>query len=175
MIIQKKKIKHMKIYNLLIATLLLGSMLNAQELVRSTVGVSGSSSTVGSGDRQLIVQQSVGQSSVIGYFTNENISIRQGFIQPPIEILGTANDDNNPIDAVLFPNPFSSSVTVAFNEELKENLQITIYDMLGRVVYETSSRAEAQITIDLGFLSSAQYVLLLTSENRQFKANILKN
>jgi hypothetical protein len=146
----------------------------SQELVRSTVGVSGASSSVQSGDKTYIVQQSVGQSSVIGLFTADNYAIRQGFIQPPIRILSVGSDNSNPIDAVLYPNPFASDVRIVFNESLEGKVDITIYDMLGRVVHSRSMAATKEINLELSFLSSAQYVLLLTSNNREFKANILK-
>ncbi|KAA3615907.1 MAG: T9SS C-terminal target domain-containing protein [Flavobacterium sp.] len=149
--------------------------LNAQELVRSTVGVSGTSSQVKSGDKTYTIQQSVGQSSVIGLYTANSLAVRQGFIQPPIKILSTGSDNDNPIDAVLYPNPFASDIRIVFNETLEGSIEITIYDMLGRTVHTMNTRATKEINVNLSFLASAQYVLLLTSEKRQFKANILKN
>ena len=146
----------------------------SQELVRSTVGVSGTSSTVQSGDKSYVIQQSVGQSSVIGLYSANNYTLRQGFIQPPIRILSVGSDSNNPIDAVLYPNPFESDVRIVFNESLEGSVAITIYDMLGRVVHTRTMNAGKEINLELSFLSSAQYVLLLTSNNREFKANILK-
>ncbi|MCW5518358.1 T9SS type A sorting domain-containing protein [Aureitalea sp. L0-47] len=146
----------------------------SQELVRSTVGVSGASSTVQSGNKTYVVQQSVGQSSVIGLYASDNYALRQGFIQPPIRILSVGSENKNPIDAVIFPNPFASDVRIVFNESLEGKVEITIYDMLGRVVHTRAMAASKEINLELSFLSSAQYVLLLTSNNREFKANILK-
>jgi len=160
---------------LIILLCLLVAGLNAQELVRSTVGVSGTSSQLKSGDKTYTVQQSVGQSSVIGLYTANSLAIRQGFIQPPIKILSTGGDYDDLIDAIIYPNPFTSDIRIVFNETLEGGIDIIIYDMLGRVVHNMNTRAGKEINLDLSFLASAQYVLLLTSEKRQFKANILKN
>lgn len=170
-----RKYRTMKQFIIILAMVLWTGTVSAQEVVRSTVGVSGTTSEVKKGDQQLVVQQSVGQSSVIGFYTSGNQAIRQGFIQPPIEILSVGKTEAPPIDAVVYPNPFASEITVALNEELSQQLEITIYDMLGRVVFEQSKNPDREITIDLSFLSTAQYVLLLSSEEREFKANILKN
>lgn len=164
------------IKNLLIVLMLCCcSGMTAQELLRSTTGVSGSSSELKSANGTYIVQQSVGQASVIGTFSQSGMTIRQGFIQPPIRVLGSPDLEDQLLDAVLFPNPFESIVTVRFGEVLEGTLEIVIYDMLGRLVFEKQKPASSEVTLDLRTLSSAQYVLQITHKERQFKSNILKN
>ncbi|QNJ97294.1 T9SS type A sorting domain-containing protein [Constantimarinum furrinae] len=154
--------------------LTLTSLCVGQEIARSTVGASGSSAAVETINGTYIIQESIGQSSVIGTHYSSEVILRQGFIQPPISIQGILADETN-IDAVVYPNPFTSSVNVAFREELKGGLSIAIYDLLGRLVYSNERNAEREIRIDLDFLSSAQYILLITSGNKQFKATLLKH
>jgi hypothetical protein len=55
-----------------------------KHLVRSTVGVSGSSTDIKIQNTNYVVQQSIGQSSVIGTFAIGDLNVRQGFIQPNV-------------------------------------------------------------------------------------------
>jgi hypothetical protein len=61
---------------------------SSANLVRSTTGVSGSSSTISINNtinnKNYIIQQSIGQASVIGTFNNTEYAIRQGFTQPDV-------------------------------------------------------------------------------------------
>ena len=163
----------MKNLLLLFVLVCVTNFVTGQELVRSTIGASGASSELIDGDKTYVVQQSVGQSSVIGTFQNGRYGMRQGFIQPPIQIGSLFNDST--INAVVYPNPFESAITISFNEELKNPLTILVYDMLGRVIYSKERQPDRNIILDLDFLSTAQYLLHITSGEKQFKANILKN
>lgn len=146
----------------------------SQEIARSTVGVSGGSTTLENGDKTLLVQHSIGQSSVIGTFTSQKHTARQGFVQPPIEVKKILIDESS-LNATLFPNPFTSELQIVFNEVVDESLSILVYDIQGRVVFEKVAPPEKQISLDLEHLSSASYVLLVNTQNKQFKATILKN
>lgn len=162
-------------YFYLITLCLLGlNSLFAQELMRSTLSAAGSSESFEIDGSLFIVQQSIGQPAIIGTVSSENIILRQGFIQPPIRILSTNNfyDD---LDAIVYPNPFSNIINVHFRKAIKGSLSILIYDMLGRIVYEQNVKAEQNIYLNLEFLSSAEYILLISSGTRSFTANILKN
>lgn len=161
--------------NLVLLFVLVGitNMVTGQEIVRSTISASGASSKLVDGENTYVIQQSVGQSSVTGTYQNGRYGMRQGFIQPPI-VVGDIYDDST-INAVVFPNPFASAITVRFNEVLKQPLSITVFDMLGRTIHQEEREAEKSVVLELDYLATAQYVLLITSGNKQFKANILKN
>jgi hypothetical protein len=146
----------------------------AQEIVRSTVGVTGTSSSINTAEKTYVIQESVGQSSVIGKFQNEGILLRQGFIQPPLKITNVLIDVSD-LDAVVYPNPFTSEINIVFNEDVKSPITILIYDVLGKVVYNSEQQPSREIKINLDFLSSAQYLLHISSNTKQFKANLLKN
>jgi len=146
----------------------------AQEIMRSTVGVSGGSKTVTVGDQQYLVQQSIGQASVIGTFNTSNLVAFQGFIQPPLSVNRVVTEEST-LQAGIFPNPFKSILNIAFEDEVKSAIDITIYDVMGRIVYDNTQQAQQRIAIDLEFLATAQYVILIQADNKVFKANILKN
>lgn len=145
----------------------------AQEIMRSTLGVAGSSENFSANNKQYLVQQSIGQSSVIGKFQSNGIIARQGFIQPPM-LSAKVIPEETSLLAIIYPNPFESQVIVSFNEMLKESLTIYIYDVLGRVVYSDNIAATQKTTISLDYLSSGMYILQIASGSKQFKANIIK-
>ena len=146
----------------------------AQETVRSTVGVNGNSTTTTVSGKQYVVQQSVGQASVIGNHTVQDFTVLQGFIQPPIKIEGVLDEDNS-LQAVVFPNPFSSNVEVRFSEEIDAPLSITLYDISGRVVFSKEMAPAREIQLDFDFLSSASYLLFISQAKKQFTATLIKN
>ena len=146
---------------------------NAQKVVRSTLGVSGSSTTITSNSKTYVVQQSVGQGSAIGKFQSNGIIARQGFIQPPVLSSKVIPEETN-LQAVIYPNPVNNQVHISFKEPVKEPVSIRIFDMLGRNVFTKELNAAQQLSINLSFLASAQYIFIINTGQKQFKANLLK-
>jgi len=146
---------------------------NAQEILRSTLGVSGASTTITSNSKTYLVQQSVGQGSVIGKFQSNGIIVRQGFIQPPIISSKVIPEETN-LQAIIYPNPVNNQVNISFKEQVKEPVSIRIFDMLGRSVFIKELNAAQELSINLSFLASAQYIFLINTGQKQFKANLIK-
>ncbi|WP_372793990.1 T9SS type A sorting domain-containing protein [Lutibacter sp.] len=145
----------------------------AQEIMRSTLGISGSSSLVSSGSKHYFVQQSVGQTSVIGKFQSNGMILRQGFIQPPMLSSKVIPEETN-LEAIIYPNPVNNEVNITFKEAVKEIVYIQIFDLLGRSVYTKEMNPAQQLNINLSFLASAQYLFLINTGEKQFKANLIK-
>lgn len=143
-------------------------------LVRSTTGVSGSSENITSNNKLFVVQQSIGQASVIGTFENSGYIFRQGFIQP--DVLAKIIDNNISLDleANFYPNPFIESVTLAFTEKIEGKVEVRIFDLLGRLVFSKSFMADQNVNVQLNYLSVAYYILKVTANNKQFIKKIIK-
>lgn len=146
----------------------------AQQVQRSSLGVGGSSGSFQSGDETLYVSSSVGQQSVIGTFSNDALQLRQGFQQPPITVLPIANTSSD-IDAVVFPNPVVSLVTIQFKEVLTGPIENTIYDLTGKIIKQDSKEASKMYTLDLTTLSTGTYVLVVSQNGREFSKRLIKN
>ncbi|MBI9042681.1 T9SS type A sorting domain-containing protein [Lutibacter sp.] len=142
-------------------------------LVRSTTGVAGSSEAIIVNNQHYVIQQSIGQGSVIGKFQSNGVIVRQGFIQPPTISSKIIPEETN-LNAMIYPNPVNNELNVSFNELVKGPITIQIFDMLGRNVFTKKSSATQNMSINLGFLASAQYIFLMNTEQKQFKANIIK-
>lgn len=150
-----------------------GLSINAQNLQRAALGNSGSSTEISNSDENYYVSQSVGQSSVIGTFNNENYTIRQGFQQPPIRVV-IITETNNDLDAIVYPNPVDTNITIQFNEEINSPINIVVYDISGKLILSKTQKPESSFSLDLSFLASGIYMLNITSENKRFLARLIK-
>ena len=143
-------------------------------LVRSTTGVAGSSETISANNKSYIVQQSIGQASAIGTFSTEYYMVRQGFIQP--NVLAKIIDTTIPLslEAIIYPNPFVESVTISFSEQITNNVEVAVFDLLGRLVFSNGYVAEQKVKVEFKNLPVADYILKVTANNKQFIKKILK-
>jgi hypothetical protein len=82
-------------------------------------------------------------------------------------------DNNKQSDLTLYPNPFSHSLTIE-TSEIFENVQITIFDMFGRRVFQISlDDLTHQFTLDLPFLPSGNYILKMSTQNELLLKQII--
>lgn len=144
-------------------------------LVRSTTGVAGSSENISANNKTYVVQQSIGQAGVIGTFYDGDDTFRQGFIQP--NVLAKIVDAGIPLNlaAVIYPNPFTESVTLSFSEKINDTVEVSVFDLLGRLVFSKSYAADQNVNVQFNSLSVANYIIKVTANNKQFIKKILKN
>lgn len=143
-------------------------------LVSSTTGAAGSSENISANNNQYVVQQSIGQVSVIGTFYDNDFIFRQGFIQP--NVLAKIIDADIPLSLVteIYPNPFTESVTLSFSEKINDTVEVSVFDLLGRLVYSKDFDADQNINVQFSGLSVANYILNVTANNKQFIKKIVK-
>ncbi|PHS06686.1 MAG: hypothetical protein COA88_10120 [Kordia sp.] len=146
---------------------------SSQNLVRSTTGISGSTVEVTSTNKTYVIQQSIGQASTIGAFNN-NYTLRQGFIQP--NILAKIIDEKLPLNlqVKVYPNPFVEYITLSFKNEIKGDIKVALYDLLGRIIVTKSFLSNQLITVKLNKLPSAEYILKVHANRKQFITKIIK-
>jgi hypothetical protein len=66
----------------------------------------------------------------------------------------------------IYPNPASDKITVSLTTEKEENVQISIYDMLGKVLYSVPSmqiRGQHKENIDVSSFAQGLYLLRITT------------
>jgi hypothetical protein len=74
--------------------------------------------------------------------------------------IGKENEEKT---IAIYPNPFSQSLTIE-TSEIFENVQISIFDMFGRRVFQMSlDDLTEQLTLDLPFLPSGNYILKVSN------------
>lgn len=159
---------------LLLANFSQAQSTDSNYLVRSTIGVSGSSESITVRNKPYFVQQSLGQASVIGTSKNSGYTLRQGFIQP--NVLAKILDPKIPLDlgVNLYPNPFTKNISLVFSQEISGNIEVAVFDMLGKLILSKTYVATQNLQIKLDKLSLGSYVLKVIANNRQFIENIIK-
>ncbi len=108
-----------------------GIIMSAQNVQRSTISSSGSSSVNTVLGETYYVSQSVGQQSVIGTRNAQNYTVRQGFQQPPVKV-EVISDASSDLEAIIFPNPVDAWVTIQFGEEVKTPIEVILFDVTGK-------------------------------------------
>ena len=140
-----------------------------QSLHHQMVSVQGGSVTTNSGHT---VNYSVGQQSVTGTTTNQYI-VQQGFEQNNWSRIIKKNKET--IRTSLYPNPFVDQLTFDFSSSPGTTIQVLVFDILGRIVHtEAVENQNNQIKLNLSRLSSAEYLIKLTSNTYEFATTIIK-
>lgn len=83
----------------------------------------------------------------------------------------TGITENKPVSMLVktFPNPFTNTITLAFYSSFTQNLKINLYNTLGQVVYQKTTKTalggNTVITLNgLQGLSSGIYLITITDE-----------
>tara|TARA_B100001758_G_C17981401_1_gene388333 strand:+ start:20 stop:514 length:495 start_codon:yes stop_codon:yes gene_type:complete len=144
---------------------------SSSNLLRSTISNNGSSvKTINKG----IVQQSIGQSSLVGLQYTSKYIIRQGFIQPTHlkSTLPISNDVELSVD--IYPNPTTDRITLDFREAVTGEVLLSIYDYSGRLIIEESQEAQATLSYSLNSLAPGNYFIQVSGSNKAFVTQIAK-
>jgi len=81
------------------------------------------------------------------------------------------------IDWKLFPNPFSERVQISFNLKEQKEVQWTVYDMLGRNIYESGIQkleGQQQLEIDGTDWASGFYLIQLRLGDKRLTRRMVK-
>jgi subtilisin-like proprotein convertase family protein len=83
---------------------------------------------------------------------------------PPLTI-----DDNQFLDFSMYPNPTKGSFTIQMGQTLSEKINIGVYDMSGRLVFDKNytSNGSLEETITLNSLQSGVYLVSVTDGTRK--------
>jgi len=148
---------------------------NAQLLKKDILASQGSSHFVYGANKTYFIQESIGQSTVINTFNSAtNYATRQGFLQPlSVSVLYAQFDPT--INATIWPNPFSDTINVTFTEPVVGPLIVSIYDILGRKVFEDTFSALQELVIQPQGLSQGNYLFQLQSQARNITAKLIKH
>tara|TARA_S200000501_G_scaffold359550_1_gene385617 strand:+ start:179 stop:673 length:495 start_codon:yes stop_codon:yes gene_type:complete len=145
---------------------------NAQELYKQTILSQGATSNLESG---LIISQSIGQESVIGNFSNDNVKIIQGFQQPFWTRLISNSSSVIPIEITHFPNPITDNLNLSFYNYDMGELILSIYDYSGRILMKRNISVESgKSIVDLTILPSGSFLMGLQNDKINYYIKIIK-
>ena len=121
----------------------------------------------------IVVTQTIGQQSLVGT-SNTTFVVMQGFQQ---SFWGKyiASNPTEVIQARTYPNPFVQTVNFEFSKVITEEIDINVFDLGGRLVFEQKKKADNLIlTITLPFLPSSQYLVRLSTSSFTHFTKIIK-
>lgn len=141
----------------------------AQQLHHEMISAQGGSVTTANGQ---FIRYSVGQQSVTGTSSNGYV-VQQGFQQSN---WGKILEQNTiSVATTVFPNPFVNEINFSFSISPGEKISVYVFDVLGRLVYSEEVKNENNsIKLNLLQLSTAEYLVKLSSENFVHSAKIIK-
>ena len=135
-----------------IAILLTCISANAQELHHQMVSGQGHHVVLESG---IAVRQSIAQQSALKMSTNATL----------------AND----IKITVFPNPFKDIINFQFSKPINEVVNVTIFDVLGRTVYNKENTvANTTFAIYNLILADGEYIVKVATKNYYYTINLIK-
>ncbi|SEQ57380.1 Por secretion system C-terminal sorting domain-containing protein [Hyunsoonleella jejuensis] len=142
-------------------------------IIRSNIGVGGSSKTIQTSKGKYTISQSIGQSSVIGTSSSNGYYLRQGF-QQPHKSVKVVKSIYNALKATVYPNPADYNVHISFDEVTSKNITVKIFDIAGKLLYFKDFPPSKKIQLDLTNLSSGSYVLKAISNGKLFNSKLIK-
>jgi hypothetical protein len=143
----------------------------SQRLHHQMLSSQGTSSRASGG---VVVRQTIGQQSAIGNYRNSNAIVGQGFLQS--ETMKTAVAPVISITTITYPNPFIDSVNFQFSSPISGPIKISLFDVMGRLVYYKEKIAINNIvTIENLSFAQGEYFAKLTAKNFTYSTNLLKS
>jgi hypothetical protein len=120
-----------------------------------------------------VISQTIGQQSLSGTSNNYYV-VMQGFQQSFWGKYSTSNPVTT-IKTTTFPNPFIQTVNFEFSRVITEEINVNVFDLGGRLVFEQKKKADDLIlTITLPFLPSSEYLVRLSTSSFKYFTKIIK-
>jgi len=143
--------------------------------LRATLSTGGLSKTISINGNDYFMQQCVGQLSIIGLIHSNTMSVRQGFIQPPMAGSTTSkNNDSSCLQAIIYPNPFSKTITIKFSDRISECIYVDVKDLYGRALMINRYGATQELNIDFPDLMSGMYIIKVVAGEKQLTTRLIK-
>ncbi len=140
--------------------------LEAQTILRSTIGSIGSSENNGG----MVIQQTAGQPAVVGNQKAENLGLRQGFVQPMY-----FEEEQNELNVLLYPNPNRGEFSFTVNENSEEQIYFLLFDQQGKILVESETLPNQLTPISIENPSPGMYHLKVISGKRFSSFKIIVN
>lgn len=145
----------------------------SQLMKKETLSSQGSSQFIFTQDKSYFIQESIGQQSVIHTFSATNYQLRQGFLKP-ISASVLVNAEESSIDAVVFPNPFVDAINIYFNEAVVGPLNVKLFDLLGRQVFNQTYAPAQNLLVEISQLAQGQYFLTVEMRTKSLTAKLIR-
>lgn len=123
------------------------------------------------------VSQTIGQSITAESFNNSNIIIQQGFEMSIWSKFNKEVDNSNlNLKVKIYPNPFVSTINFSFPFEVTEEVDVSIIDVLGKIVFheKTFTKQNNLSITGLEAISKGHYFLTLKTGSYIYSNQLIK-
>lgn len=146
----------------------------AQTIVkqRSVNGIAGSSNNFSLKGKSFLIQQSIGQSGIIGTSKCNNLILSQGFIQSIF--LKKIESEDFELATEISAIPSSDTYLIVFKDGVIQHLDVSLYDLSGKKIYYTNYQNKQEIIIDLSSFSSGIYIISILTKNQFYSSKLFK-
>ena len=160
---------------LLVSSSVISQFDRSEYYLRGTTSSAGSTAYGNVDEKNVVVQQSIGQSSIIGLVHSSEAIAFQGFIQP--NLLDKILTPGVPrlLAATFYPNPFVDQMLIEFDFLPKTDIDIYVFDIMGNVVWFNSYSSADNILFKPNNLGYGYYFLKVECDGMQRVEKILKN
>lgn len=145
--------------------------------VRKSTLTSVGSATLYTSNNKYRIQQSVGQSSIIGQKELKSVTVQEGFLTNNIS-LKVDNSKNEIIkeklDFVISPNPFVDHIKIDFSKKTTADIYIKIFDINGKVYANKKFSPTSKIVISMRNFSLGTYLIKINSGKNSSTKKIIK-
>lgn len=98
--------------------------------------------------------------------TNSSANKNDIFLAKSTSVTGIAEEEKEKLSVQIFPNPFFTITTIAFEKELK-NVTLKIYDLVGKEL-KTFDFSGDRFIIEKGEMKEGVYFIHIIDENKNF-------
>ena len=141
---------------------------------KSTITSVGSSTIY---NNKYSVQQSIGQTGIIGKSDVNAISVQQGFLTNSIyfKIDNSVNEVfEESLDFVISPNPFIDHIKINFSKKTSHDIHIKIYDINGKIHFSNKYIPSDKIRVSMNKFSMGNYLIQIKSGKNISTKKLLK-
>lgn len=124
----------------------------------------------------LFVSQSIGQLSISGNYSNDNLIVQQGFQQYGLFKTIIESPEKDGVTTSIYPNAFVDNVTVEFSSKLNGVCEVQLLDLSGKVLFRDKKEVvnNRMIIGSLGDLPRGMYILQLRALDYNCVVKLIK-
>ncbi|MGB3343054.1 MAG: FG-GAP-like repeat-containing protein [Aequorivita sp.] len=97
---------------------------------------------------------------------------RAGFVA--LDVTTGISDYTKPKGINIFPNPSNGQLSFSISSAM-QNASIRVYDLEGRIVYSDKKSIENTVLIDLNYLQTGMYIVVVSQVNEFFTGKWIRN
>lgn len=151
--------------------LVVTTMVRAQKLHHQMIASQGNNSKLSNG---ILVNQSIGQLSIIGNFTSSKVIVGQGYIQS-MKVSPKHQTVKPTISVVTYPNPFIDEIHFKFPYPVNDIVRASFFDTRGRLIFiQEKVPVQDVLTFNDLHFSEGTYFIKLETQKFIYSTQIIK-